>query len=128
MEKVTSMKFKELFDTLLNEEDGLNGKDIRKINVYGSEGKNPHLHYYFPTVEGCIRLDKPRYFCHEPHHEGLNAKDKKYMINWLATNWQRCVDIWNKDSKQEKVNCQIPDYNLLPNLQPNGKLAKEDRK
>ena len=28
MEKVTSMKFKELFDTLLNEEDGLNGKDV----------------------------------------------------------------------------------------------------
>ena len=49
------------------------------------------------------------------------------MINWLTTNWQRCVDIWNKDSKQE-VNCQMPDYNLLPNLQPNGKLAKEDRK
>ena len=39
MEKATSMKFKELFDALLNEEDGLNGKDIRKINVYGSEGK-----------------------------------------------------------------------------------------
>lgn len=24
------------------------------------------------------------------------------MINWLNTNWQRCIDIWKKDSEQEK--------------------------
>ena len=77
------MKFKELFDILLNEEDGLNGKDIRKINVYGSEGKNPHLHYYFPTVEGYIRLDKLRYFCHESHHE---VWEKTYTVCLIFVN------------------------------------------
>ena len=122
------MTFKEVIDNLFEEEGGLNGKDIRKINVYGNEGTEPHLHYYFSGVEGCISLNKPRYFCHETYHEGLNSKDRKYMINWLKINWQKCVELWNKDSKQEKVNCEMPDYNLLPNLQPNGKLSKEDRK
>ena len=125
------MNLKEIIDNVLNEEDGLNGKDIRKINVYGSEGKNPHLHYYFPTVEGCIRLDKPRYFCHESYHEGLPSRQEKIIINWLKLNWLKCVQTWNKASKQDKIPEDtniMPNYNLLPNLQPNGKLAKEDRK
>ena len=50
------------------------------------------------------------------------------MIKWLETNWTRCVEQWNRDSKQDKVNCSMPNYNLLPKLGINGKLAKEDRK
>ena len=56
MEKVTSMKFKELFDTLLNEEDGLNGKDIRKINVYGSEGKKSTFVLLFSNSRGLYQI------------------------------------------------------------------------
>lgn len=124
------MKFKELFNNIINEEESsLNGLLEPKINVYGSEGEKPHLHYAFKNgKQGCIRLDIPRYFCHEPYYEGMNSYEKKKMLLFLRANWQRCVDTWNKDSKQEKVNCQMPDYNLLPNLQLNGKLAKEDRK
>lgn len=123
------MTAKQLIDSILFEEEGcLYNENGVKINVYGREGNNPHLHYYFPDVEGCIRLDKPRYFCHEPHHEGLKSGYKKFMIGWLKANWERCVEIWNRDSNQEKVICKIPNYNLLPNLQPNGKLSKEDRK
>lgn len=32
----------------------------------------------------------------------LDYKRKKYMINWLNTNWQRCVDVLKKDYKKEK--------------------------
>ena len=123
------MKFKKLFDNLLNEEDSMNGREPQKIWVFGNEGENPHLHYRIDGVEGCIRLDIPRYFCHESYHEGLNSSARKYMIKWLGINWKRCVDKWNKDSKQDKVQNKIMlDYRLLPKLQPNGKLASEDRK
>ena len=123
------MKFKEIIDKMLNEENNVYNLSGTKINVYGSEGNDPHLHYYFPNVEGCIRLDIPRYFCHEPHQDGLNSLQRKFMIKWLKINWAKCVEIWNRDSNQKKVQIKImPDYNLLPKLQPNGKLAKEDRK
>ena len=123
------MKLDEAYKIILEEESNVYNLNGIKINVYGSEGNDPHLHYYFPNVEGCIRLDIPRYFCHEPHQDGLNSLQRKFIIKWLKINWVRCVEIWNRDSKQKKVQTKImPDYNLLPKLQPNGKLAKEDRK
>jgi len=126
------MNLKEIIDSTLNEEeDNLTGKLSYNVNVYGREGKEPHLHYMISGIEGCIRLNEPRYFCHDPRHEGLPSKEKKIIIRWLKDNWLRCVQTWNKDSNQDKLPEDIdlmPDYNLLPNLQPNGKLAKEDRK
>ena len=123
------MKLDEAYKIILEEESNVLNSNGIKINVYGKEGSDPHLHYYFPDVEGCIRLDIPRYFCHEPHQDGLNSLQRKFMIKWLKINWARCVEIWNRDSNQKKVQTKImPDYNLLPKLQPNGKLAKEDRK
>ena len=66
---------------LLNEEeDSLSGKLPYSINVYGKEGENPHLHYKINGIEGCIRLDIPRYFCHETYHEGLPSREKKIII------------------------------------------------
>jgi hypothetical protein len=122
------MKLEEAYKIVLEEENNVYNSNGIKINVYGKEGENPHLHYYFKDVEGCIRLDIPKYFCHESYHEGLNALQRKFMIKWLNINWIKCVQIWNKDSNQEKINCEKPEYNLLPRLQPNGKLSKEDRK
>ena len=125
------MKLDEAYKIILEEENNVLNSNGIKINVYGKEGNDPHLHYYFPNVEGCIRLDIPRYFCHESYHEGLPSKEKKIIINWLKLNWLRCVQTWNKDSNQDKLPEDInkmPNYHLLPNLQPNGKLAKEDRK
>ena len=49
----------------------------------------------------------------------------------IKFNWLRCVQTCNKDSNQDKLPedaSKMPNYYLLPNLQPNGKLAKEDRK
>ena len=112
------------------EEDNLSGKLPFRINVYGSEGENPHFHYEINGIKGCIRLDIPKYFCHEFYHEGLPSSEKKIIIRWLRNNWLDCVKAWNKDSKQKKIPEiaeNIPNYNLLPNLQPNGKLAKGDR-
>ena len=127
-----SMNLREIIEkVLLEEEDSLSGKLPYSINVYGKEGKNPHLHYKINGIEGCIRLDIPRYFCHESYHEDLPSKEKKIIINWLKFNWLRCVQTWNKDSNQDKLPediSKMPNYYLLPNLQPNGKLAKEDRK
>ena len=83
------------------------------------------------VIEGSIRLDIPRYFCHESYHEGLPSREKKIIINWLKLNWLKCAQIWNKDSNQDKIPEDInimPNYNLLPNLQSNGKLANGDRK
>ena len=126
------MNFKDVIDKILTEEeDNLTGKLSFRINVYGREGKNPHLHYMINDIEGCIRLDIPRYFCHETYHEGLPSKEKKIITRWLKLNWLRCVKVWNKDSNQDKLpenTDAMPDYNLLPNLQPNGKLSDGDRK
>lgn len=124
------MKFKDFFEKILyEEEDSLNGKSPQKIWVYGGEGTKPHLHYRINGVEGCIRLDIPRYFCHESYHEGLNSQDRKFMIGWLKLNWKKCVRKWNQDTAQEKIQDEIiPQYDKLPKLQPNGKLAPEDRK
>ena len=122
------MKLEEAYK-IVEEETGLYNKNKEKICVYGSEGHYPHLHYYFKNVEGCVRLDIPRYFCHEKYHEGLDNSKRKMMIEWLEKNWSRCVFEWNKNSKQEKILIkEMPNYELLPKLQPNGKLAKEDRK
>ena len=126
------MNLKEIIEKVLfEEEDSLSGKLPYSINVYGKEGENPHLHYKINGIEGCIRLDISRYFCHESYHEGLPSREKKIIINWLKLNWLKCVQTWNKDSKQDKIPEDtniMPNYNLLPNLQPNGKLAKGDRK
>lgn len=124
------MTFDEALKLTEEEESNLYNANGIKINVYGSEGRFPHLHYYFSRVEGCIRLDVPRYFCHENYHDGLNSGEKKFMIDWLRKNWRNCVNEWNRDSRQEKIpeNYLMPDYNLLPKLEPNGKLAKENRR
>ena len=87
------------------------------------------------AVETCCgsmtkeKLDIPRYFCHESYHEGLNSQSRKFMIGWLKLNWKKCVRKWNQDTAQEKIQDEIiPQYEKLPKLQPNGKLAPEDRK
>lgn len=127
------MTFEQALEIVREEEVGINNEKQRKISVYGSEGNYPHLHYRINGVEGCIRLDVPKYYCHESRHEGLNTDDKKWIIHWLMDNdwknWKKCVAAWNFDSKQKPVNFDIkPNYKLLPNLQPSsGRLAKEDR-
>lgn len=124
------MNLKEIINTILFEEEGsLNGKDNPKINVYNNEGTKPHLHYEFKNgTKGCIRLDIPRYFCHESFHDGLNSWQRKTIIDFLNNNWKKCVDIWNNGRTEYLCQSeQMPNYNLLPKLQPNGKLASEDR-
>lgn len=123
------MTLKEVIDSELREETNLNGTKEPKITVYSAEGTLPHLHYKYNNVEGCVRLDIPRYFCHESYHEGLNNAQKKVLISFLNKNWLNCVNEWNKGRTaficQDK---EMPNYNLLPSLNPNGKLNKEDRK
>lgn len=123
------MTLKEVIDSELREETNLNGTKEPKVTVYSAEGTLPHLHYKFRNVEGCVRLDIPRYFCHESYHEGLNNTQKKELISFLDENWLNCVKEWNKGRTtficQDK---EMPNYNLLPSLNPNGKLNKEDRK
>ena len=123
------MTLKDVVDNELKEEINLNGNKEPKITVYSAEGTLPHLHYKFRNVKGCVRLDVPRYFCHESYHEGLNNIQKKELIFFLNKNWLNSVSEWNKGRKMFR--CQdkeMPNYNLLPSLNLNGKLNKEDRK
>lgn len=73
------MTLKDVIDNELKEEINLNGNKEPKITVYSAEGILPHLHYKFRNVKGCVRLDVPRYFCHESYHEGLNNIQKKSL-------------------------------------------------
>ena len=65
------MNLREIIEkVLLEEEDSLSGKLPYSINVYGKEGENPHLHYKINGIEGCIRLDIPRYYFTNLYLEG----------------------------------------------------------
>ena len=122
------MKLEEAY-RIVEEETSFNGKENPKIYVYNNEGTLPHLHYKFSNgTEGCIRLDVPRYFCHEKYHEGLNNREKQKVLDFLSINWQKLVDEWNRGRNQYICTVtKMPDYNLLPPLQSDGKLAKRDR-
>lgn len=122
------MTGKELIDQTLNEENGWHFEDFT-INCYFESGQLPHFHFKNKRVEGCIRLDVPRYFCHQPQHDGLNSKEKKTIINFLKNDgWEEMAMIWNKQATV-KIECERPDYTQLPNLNPStGKLNKEDRR
>lgn len=128
------MTFDRALELALNEEElgRVSNTDEPVINVYGNEGNLPHLHFKNKRVESCIRLDEPKYFCHKPHHDGLNAQERKWFLNWIQRNWVACVNLWNKDTIQEKISNDIknmPDYKLLPYLNSStGKLNKEDRR
>lgn len=101
------------------------------LNSYNNEGTLPHFHFKTKNgKEGCIRLDMPKYFCHETYHDGLNSHEKKYLLKILSEEkWKKLVDEWNEGRKENLVTCKMPDYNLLPILNPTtGKLNKEDRK
>ena len=102
------------------------------ISVYGGEGNLPHLHFKNKRVESCIRLNAPKYFCHESYQDGLNSAERKWFFDWIKSNWVNCVNLWNKDTNQEKISNNIediPNYSLLPPLNSStGKLNKGDRK
>ena len=75
-------------------------------------------------------LDKPFYFLHGKYKHVLNAKEKKQFIAWINStningentpdengnlpknNWENLRNCWNAISKN-KINCSMPDYNLL---------------
>ena len=123
------MNGKEFLDKILNEENNYYIGDGITASCYFENGMLPHFHFYSKRVQGCIRLDIPRYFCHNPNHDGLNSGEKKMVIEYLKNNWKYLVEIWNK-SATVKINTEtMPDYNLLPILNSAaGKLNKEDRK
>ena len=127
---IEKMKLEEAY-RISEEETSFNKLSEPIVYVYNNEGALPHLHYKFKNgTEGCIRLDISRYFCHEKYHEGLNSSQRKMLIVFLNTdnNWQKLVDEWNRGRNQYICTAtKMPDYNLLPPLQPDGKLAKKDR-
>lgn len=108
--------------------------DAFNLHAYGSEGAIPHIYYSNKRVSGCIKFLEPKYFCHEKHHDGLSTHEKRQLNDLIHSRdiWKKLIVEWNKDSKQENKlpeDLPIPDYNLLPNLNPvTGKLNKEDRK
>ena len=123
------MTIKEILETIFKEENTYSDGNGFKYSCYFENGMLPHFHFYSKRVQGCIRLDIPRYFCHNPNHDGLNSGEKKMVIEYLKNNWKYLVEIWNK-SATVKINTEtMPDYNLLPILNSAaGKLNKEDRK
>ena len=124
------MNGKEFLDKILNEENNYYIGDGITASCYFENGMLPHFHFYSKRVQGCIRLDIPRYFCHNPNHDGLNSKEKKAVVDWLKLGWwEEMAKLWNK-SATVKINTEtMPDYNLLPNLNlATGKLNKEDRR
>lgn len=125
------MNGKEFLDKILNEENNYYIGDGITASCYFENGMLPHFHFYSKRVRGCIRLDIPKYFCHNPSHDGLNSGEKKTIIYWLEeeSGWEEMANLWNK-SATVKINTEVmPDYNLLPNLNSTtGKLNKEDRR
>lgn len=101
------------------------------FNAYNNEGALPHFHFKCKNgIQGCIRLDVPKYFCHENYHDGLNSKYKKKLVVSLTFEiWKKLVDEWNKNRTENLVSAtDMPNYNSLPNLNlTTGKLNKEDR-
>lgn len=124
------MNGKEFFDKLLEEENNYYIGNGITVSCYFENGMLPHFHFYSKRVQGCIRLDVPRYFCHKPIHDGLNSKEKKTVNDWLVGGgWKELVNVWNSNTENKIDITSIPDYKLLPNLNPaTGKLDKENRK
>ena len=58
-----------------------------------------------------------------------NSQRKKFMRFITAKgNWKSCVEIWNKGRTEFIVTLKtMPNYDLLPQLQPNGELAEGDK-
>lgn len=123
------MNGKEFLDKILNEENNYYIGDGITASCYFEDGMLPHFHFYSKRVQGCIRLDMPKYFCHKPIHDGLNSKERKKIIDWLNVGWwKELVSVWNKNATVP-VETKMPNYNLLLNLNPStGKLDKKDRK
>ena len=123
---------KEIIDKVLcEEENNMNKLNDPKITVYNTEGTVPHLHFKFKDgTEGCVRLDIPKYFCHEKHHKGMNNSQRKKSMRFITAkgNWKNCIEIWNKGRTEFIVTLKtMPNYDLLPQLQPNGELAEGDK-
>lgn len=124
------MNGKEFLDKILNEENNYYIGDGITASCYFEDGMLPHFHFYSKRVQGCIRLDVPKYFCHKPIYDGLNSSEKKTVVYWLdhEDGWKELINVWNKNAVVP-VETEMPNYNLLPSLNPStGKLDKKDRK
>ena len=130
------MKFHEAL--LIVEERSGNDFLNFKIQLGENEGLNiPHFHLDNGEVgkkqkKTAIRLDMPYYFLHGDKTYILNSKEKKLFCIWLkqkplsiakgnvkedgtlpSNNWENLVCMWNNYYPEAKINCSMPNYNLL---------------
>lgn len=110
------MTLKDFFDILNEENNTMVIIYGIKFQIESPEGPIPHLHFYSPDLNGCIRLDKAEYFKHGNHNDVLPRKILKEFYKWIIvkddekTNYEKCCDEWNK-SNQFKI--------VIPSIIPN---------
>lgn len=94
-------------------------------------GKIPHFHIIDRSNkdkknnEGCIRIDRAKYFSHGGKTMTLNSQQRKHLVKFLnkapekskhyRTNWELLVDMWNLNNSDVQIpeGTEMPDYTKL---------------
>ena len=126
------MKLKEVIDLVLKEERSSQDFLTYKVRIGEDEGENiPHFHLIGEKKKTAIMLNMPYYFLHGDKTYILNSKEKKLLVRWLLsvliykkgnedeegnlpkTNWENLKNMWNNYYPGAKIDCSMPNYNLL---------------
>lgn len=101
-----------------------------KICVYGGERDISHFHFINTSTqkEGCLQILKNEYYIHGGHNLVLNAKERKRLVDFLAstnkdepkeTNFQALCVEWNRNNPnfilpKKPTSILMPDYLNMP--------------
>ena len=98
-------------DSKLNEHAGV-------ANIYGSEGRIPHLHLRkLNEADCCVRLDISEFFVHGNHKRILNSKEIKIFKESMEKDnfslFNAAMNLWNEKNPDYKITNLCPDYSKL---------------
>lgn len=118
MEICIFMKFKNMFDKILNEETERFLTNFFGFNfsIFSNEGNTPHFHFFngdkpnSSDVSGCYHILENDYFDHGKYKGRLPYKTRKNMIEALSNdiNYKYIVSEWNHSG-----NSYVIDGNIL---------------
>ncbi len=92
-------------------------------------GYIPHFHIRDTATQGkkfdaCIELAENKYFSHGSHTDTLNARQRKWLAEFMEgkcqnpkweNNYEFAIDMWNANNSQMNIeyNGTIPDYRII---------------
>lgn len=94
-----------------------------EVAIYGGEGFIPHFHFFDreSNRQGCIRLDKAKYFSHGRKNDRLNSSERKDLVAWLRSPMRRVgmsvyeymLFLWNENNPDFEIDEQMEMPNYL---------------